>query len=205
VNDDKRAGEVIQGLRLLLKKGEMRLGPLDVNDVMRDVLRLVHSDMLNSGVGLSTRLAPDLPLVAGDRVQLQQVVLNLVVNGCDAMAAIKPADRRLVVSTETDMDGVRISVADRGCGIPPDGLERVFEAFFTTKAQGARAGPCGLPQDHRRARRTPLGCEQQRQRRKLSCDAAPCGERCGMSLIGLMRGRSQALIAPKREARRVVQ
>jgi len=141
VKDDKRAGEVIQGLRLLLKKGEMRKEPVDLNQVIREVLRLVHSDMLNSGVGLTTEFAPALPTVNGDRVQLQQVILNLVVNGCDAMAGTAAADRKLLVSTEpATADCILVSVADHGPGIPAEDLERVFDPFFTTKMQGLGLG-----------------------------------------------------------------
>ena len=141
VKDDKRAGEVIQGLRLLLKKGEMRREPLDMNEVVRDVLRLVHSDMLNSGVGLTTEFAPALPRVDGDRVQLQQVILNLVVNGCDAMAGAAAADRKLLVTTESAAaDCILVCVADHGRGIPAEDLERVFDPFFTTKTQGLGLG-----------------------------------------------------------------
>ena len=140
VADDRRAGEVIQGLRTMLKKGELRQEPLDLNDVVRDVLRLVRSDMLNAGVSLTLQLAPDLPVVIGDRVQLQQVLLNLVVNGCEAMTG--GADkRRLLVSTELAADGgARLCVADSGPGIPSQNLERVFEPFFTTKKYGMGLG-----------------------------------------------------------------
>jgi len=141
VTDDKRAGEVIQGLRVLLKKGEAQYGPLDLNDVVQDVVRLVRSQMLNAGVRLTVALAPDLPKVVGARVQLQQVILNLVVNGCDALAGVSPKDRQLDVRTETARDGfVRVCVTDRGSGILPQDLDHVFDAFFTTKVQGLGLG-----------------------------------------------------------------
>ena len=141
VNDDKRAGEVIRGLRLLLKKGEMRREPLDANEVVQDVLRLMRSDILNARVHLTSDLAPALPTVAGDRVQFEQVLLNLVMNGCDAMAGTAVSDRQLVVTTECVAgNGVRVSVADRGPGIPPEALERVFEPFYTTKSRGLGLG-----------------------------------------------------------------
>ncbi len=141
VDDDRRAGEVIQGLRLLLKKGEMRHEPLDVNEAVRSVLRLVRSDMLNGGVGVVTSLAPDLPMAKGDRVQLQQVLLNLVVNGCDAMAGVMASDRVLTVSTRSgDAGSVEVCVSDQGRGIAPENLERVFESFYTTKPHGLGLG-----------------------------------------------------------------
>jgi PAS domain S-box-containing protein len=141
VEQDKRAGEVIRRLRLLLMKGEVHRQPLDLSEVLVDVLKLVRSDLLNQGVAVKTDLVPDLPVVFGDRVQLQQVVLNLVMNGCDAMSGIERPSRRLSVRTaREDGTGVRVSVADRGCGIPQDKLARVFEPFFTTKKQGMGLG-----------------------------------------------------------------
>jgi two-component system sensor kinase FixL len=141
VSDDKRAGEVISGLRLLLTKGEMQRQPLDVNNVVGDVLRLVRSDLLNSGVLVNTELMNGLPSVQGDRVQLQQVLINLVVNGCEAMAAVDNPARQLVVRTAlTAESGVCVSVSDMGHGIPDRDLERVFEPFFTTKKHGLGLG-----------------------------------------------------------------
>ena len=99
VSDDKRAGEVISGLRLLLTKGQMQSRPLDLNHVVSDVLRLVRSDLLNSGVIVNTELMRGLPRANGDRVQLQQVLINLVVNGCEAMSHVESPARQLVVRT----------------------------------------------------------------------------------------------------------
>ena len=141
VNDDRRAGEVIQGLHLLLKNGQLRYEPFDLNEVMQSILRLMHSELLNSGVSLTTELAPNLPMVHGDRVQLQQVMLNLVVNGCEAMASAAREERQIVVSTELAADDcIQVCVTDRGLGIPLGNLERVFEPFFTTKADGLGLG-----------------------------------------------------------------
>ncbi|MBC7940245.1 MAG: PAS domain S-box protein [Chitinophagaceae bacterium] len=140
VADDRRAGEIIQGLRLMLKRGELRGELLDLNEIVRDVLRLVRSDMLNAGVSASLELAADLPAVVGDRVQVQQVLLNLIVNGYEAMASTS-SGRMLTVATELqDDDSVRLSVVDSGPGIAADSLERVFEPFYTTKANGLGLG-----------------------------------------------------------------
>jgi PAS domain S-box-containing protein len=141
VADDKRAGEVIRSLRLLFKKGEIEFQPLDVNDLVRDVLRLVRGDLLHGGIALHTELAPALPMVSGDRVQLQQVLINLVINGCEAMADNARGERLLVIGSElVPGEGVRVTVTDRGHGIPPENLHNVFEAFFTTKPQGLGLG-----------------------------------------------------------------
>jgi len=137
--DDKRAGEIIRRLRTLLRKGEVRHRPLEVNEVVLDVLRLMRSDRLNRDVAVSSELAVDLPWVEGDRVQLQQVLVNLVMNGCDAMDGAS-GDRRLTLRTAVAGGEVEVSVADRGRGIPPGELERVFEPFVSTKEEGLGLG-----------------------------------------------------------------
>ena len=141
VAEDKRAGEIIRRLRLLLKKGEVQHQPLNVNEVVQEVLKLVRSDLVNQNVTTQTELAPDLPVVHGDRVQLQQVLLNLVMNGCEAMAGTEKSARQLTIRTDRSEDGsVRVSVADCGPGIAPEKLEQIFESFYTTKPQGMGLG-----------------------------------------------------------------
>jgi PAS domain S-box-containing protein len=141
VEQDKRAGEVIRRLRLLLMKGEVHRQPLDLSEVLLDVLKLVRGDLVNQDVAVASDLAPDLPAVSADRVQIQQVMLNLVMNGCDAMSGVERARRLLSVRTGRENGGgVRVSIGDRGCGIPQEKLERVFEPFFTTKRQGMGLG-----------------------------------------------------------------
>jgi PAS domain S-box-containing protein len=141
VAEDKRAGEVIRRLRLLLKKGEVQHQPFDLNEVVREVLKLVRSDLVNQGVAAHAELAPALPAVNADRVQLQQVLLNLVMNACDAMAGGPAGDRKLIIRTGlAGGEGIRVSVADRGVGLAPDKLEKVFEPFFTTKVHGMGLG-----------------------------------------------------------------
>jgi PAS domain S-box-containing protein len=141
VQESKRAGEVIRRLRVLLKKGEIHRVPLDMNEVVDSVLKLVRSDLINQHVAVQVELVPDLPLVDGDEVQLQQVLLNLLVNACDAMAGVEIVDRRLLVRTELgDHKVVWVSITDQGCGIPPEKIERIFEPFFTTKEVGTGLG-----------------------------------------------------------------
>jgi PAS domain S-box-containing protein len=141
VAEDKRAGEVIRRLRLLLKTGEVQNQPLNVNEIVQEVLKLVRSDLVNQNFTSQTELAPYLPVIRGDRVQLQQVLLNLVMNGCDAMAGAARNNRQLTISTElSGDDSVHVSVADRGGGIDPEKLELVFEPFFTTKPHGLGLG-----------------------------------------------------------------
>ena len=141
VAEDKRAGEVIRRLRPLLKKGEVQRLPLNVNEVVLEALELVRGDLVNHGVAAQTELAPDLPVLHGDRVQLQQVLLNLVMNACDAMAGAARDDRQITIRTDLAGDGlVRVSVVDSGPGIAPDKLEQVFEPFYTTKPHGMGLG-----------------------------------------------------------------
>jgi PAS domain S-box-containing protein len=141
VEQDNRAGEVIRRLRLLLKKGEVQVQPLDVNDAVREVLKLIRGDLANQGVTAHTELGPELPRVKGDRVQLQQVLLNVLMNACDAMNENAPGDRQMVVRTElSDGADVRFSVSDRGAGVDPAKLEEVFDPFFSTKTHGLGLG-----------------------------------------------------------------
>ncbi|WP_272425427.1 sensor histidine kinase [Polyangium jinanense] len=141
VDDDRRAATIIQRMRTMLKKGAPRTDGQDLNELAREVARLVGNDVLLRGATLRLDLAPGLPRVRGDGIQLQQVALNLVVNALDAVAD-RPPDRRLVVvRTRGDgKDRVVLSVEDSGKGIAPADMERVFEAFYTTKAEGLGVG-----------------------------------------------------------------
>jgi C4-dicarboxylate-specific signal transduction histidine kinase len=141
VEEDKRAGEVLRRLRLLLKRDQGQRRPLDTNEAVQDVLGLVRGELSNLGVCARADLAADLPSAHADRVQVQQVVLNLVMNACEAMAA-EPADERLLVvrTWRLPPDGICVSVSDRGPGLCPEAREKVFEPFFTTKPQGMGLG-----------------------------------------------------------------
>ena len=141
VEDDRHASEVIHRVRELFKKGETQYQPLDLNELVQDTLRLAHTNLQNNRVTVHSNLSVHLPAIDGDRVQLQQVLLNLVMNACSAMADCAPAKRVLVVRTARWHGGdVRVSVDDQGCGIPPANLERIFDPFFTTQAQGLGLG-----------------------------------------------------------------
>jgi len=139
VADDRRAGEVIKRLRTLFRKEAVRYRPLEINEVVLDVLRMMRSDLLNRDVAVRTELAAGLPQVDGDPVQLQQVLLNLVMNGCDAMEGT-PGERRLTLRTALAGGKVEVSVSDRGRGIPPADLQRIFDPFVSTKTEGMGLG-----------------------------------------------------------------
>lgn len=134
-----RAGDVIRGLRTLLKKRDQVRVPLDCNQLVREVVRITDFELRASGFRLVQTLAPGLPPVIGDGVQIQQVVLNLIRNAFDAMAQ-QASGEVLEVATQADENWVEIRVADCGPGIPPAVAERLFEPFFTTKAQGIGLG-----------------------------------------------------------------
>jgi C4-dicarboxylate-specific signal transduction histidine kinase len=140
VSDDKRAGEVIQGLRALFKKGQREKGPLNLNELVQEVSRLLHNDAALMGVALELDLDPGLPAVEGDRVQLQQVILNLAVNGLDAVRDRPSGERHLAIRSSLHSGRARIEVADSGAGIAAGDRNRVFEPFFTTKAGGMGMG-----------------------------------------------------------------
>ena len=144
VSEDKRAGEVIRHLRLWLKKGEVQQHSLRINEVVQDVLKLIRGDLVNQRVTADVELARNLPTITGDPVQLQQVLVNLVVNACDAMSNRTIPERRLLIRTgiqnRNGSSAVTVSVTDRGGSIPEEKMEQIFEPFFTTKPKGMGLG-----------------------------------------------------------------
>jgi PAS domain S-box-containing protein len=141
VTDGHRAGDIIQRIRQLATKTEPRHARLSINDVVRDVIGLMRAELQRHDIALVPELTPDLPFVFGDRVQLQQVVLNLVVNAVEAMAAVTGRPRRLSIRSERrDQDQITVAVHDTGVGVDPDNVEKLFNAFFTTKPDGMGMG-----------------------------------------------------------------
>ena len=139
--DDERASEVIRRMRALLRKHELERLPLEINSVVEDVLQVVSGDAALRKMAISADLAPGLPKILGDRVHIQQVLLNLILNGMDAMAGELRERRRLSVRTRLSPEGlVEIAVVDSGHGIAPDKLPRLFEPFYTTKPNGMGMG-----------------------------------------------------------------
>jgi PAS domain S-box-containing protein len=141
VTDAHRAAEVIQRIRQLATKSLPRKDPLDVNGIVRDVDPLVRAELRRHEVALELDLAPGLPAILGDRVQLQQVLLNLMVNGIEAMATVTNRPRELLIrSALHEKAQVLMAVQDTGVGIDPNGVDRLFSAFFTTKLGGMGMG-----------------------------------------------------------------
>jgi signal transduction histidine kinase len=141
VADDKRAGDVIRRLRTLFKKSDTEYASLALNEVVGEVARLVRNDAVLRNVTMSLELAPDLPRVRGDRVQLQQVVLNLVLNGFEAIREHGAGERTLVIRTaREDAAAIRVEVQDSGVGVDEEDVDRMFHALYTTKVEGLGMG-----------------------------------------------------------------
>lgn len=141
ISDARRASEVIHRIRALSKKTDAEKVPLDINDVIREGSRLVRREAITHGASLRLELAPELPSILGDRVQLQQVIINLVINAIQAMASVTDRPRTLLIRSQKSEDGrVLVAVRDSGTGIEAKSVNKLFKAFFTTKPSGMGMG-----------------------------------------------------------------
>lgn len=141
IRDANRAADVVARLRALFTKKEFTLEPLDFNEALREVIALSLSDLQRHRVVLQLDFADDLPIVTGDRIQLQQVVLNLLRNASDAMVDVNDRARDLLIRTEREtVDRVRVTVRDAGVGLDPQSMDKLFDAFYTTKSGGMGVG-----------------------------------------------------------------
>ena len=141
VEDNTRAGEVIRRMRALVKKEEFEFSSLDLSEIIREIVLLVHSDAVLHNVSVRLDVDPDLPRARGDKVQLQQVLLNLLLNAFDAMRDCPADERDVLLRAELDgADMLRISVSDHGTGLTSDQLDKIFQPFFTTKREGLGMG-----------------------------------------------------------------
>jgi C4-dicarboxylate-specific signal transduction histidine kinase len=141
IKDSNRAGNVIDRIRALVKKTPPRQDQLEINEAILEVIEVTRSELLRNGVSLQTELAKGLPLVRGDRIQLQQIVLNLIMNAVEAMRDASMESRDLLISTVGDKSlGVLVAVRDSGPGLSPESLERLFDPFYTTKLGGMGMG-----------------------------------------------------------------
>jgi len=141
VRNGRRAGDVIGRIRALVAKAAPRNDQLDINEVMLEVITLTRSELRSSGTLLQTQLAGGLPLILGDRIQLQQVMLNLILNAVEAMSGSRAGSRELLIKTEQhDPRAVLVAVRDSGPGVKPESLDRLFDAFYTTKPDGMGMG-----------------------------------------------------------------
>jgi signal transduction histidine kinase/integral membrane sensor domain MASE1 len=141
IAEDERAGEVIHRLRGMLKKGDVKHEPIDMNELISSTLRLLHSELIDRRMSVSFDNAASLPATRGDVVQLQQTLLNLLVNAMDAMENVPPTRRTISITTApTDDGGVEVHIFDRGTGLPASREHKVFQPFFTTKKRGLGLG-----------------------------------------------------------------
>ncbi|WP_205927114.1 sensor histidine kinase [Rhizobium sp. P32RR-XVIII] len=139
--DGSRAGDVIRRIRALVKKAPPRKDRLDINEIIIDVIALTRSEVLRNGVSLETRLGRDLPPIRGDRVQLQQVILNFIINAIEAMSEVTERPRELAIDSGKDAStGVLVTVRDSGPGLEPESFDHLFDAFYTTKPGGMGMG-----------------------------------------------------------------
>src|SRR2546423_833256 len=139
--DARRAGDIIHGIHHFVRKSEGRRCPVNLNDIVREVLRLLASDLLGRATAVETQLAPNLPSVDANPVHLQQVLLNLVMNSLEAMQSIPIGKRRIVISTRyEDTSSVLVAVCDSGGGLPKEDLDKVFTHFYSTKPNGMGMG-----------------------------------------------------------------
>jgi C4-dicarboxylate-specific signal transduction histidine kinase len=141
VKDGNRAGDVIGRIRALIKKAPPRKDGLEINEAILEVLALTRGEVVKNGVSLQTQLAEGLPLIQGDRVQLQQAILNLIINAIEAMSGVGERSRELLIGTRKDASGgVLVAVQDSGPGLKPECLDHLFDAFYTTKPGGMGMG-----------------------------------------------------------------
>ena len=141
VKDGRRALEIIGRIRSLIKKEPPRKDALGVNDAIVELIALTRDEVIKNNVSVQTQLAEDLPLIQGDRVQLQQVILNLIINAVEAMSGVSEGSRRLLLATGKDASGrVLVTVQDSGPGLNPESFERLFDSFYTTKPGGTGMG-----------------------------------------------------------------
>ena len=140
VNDATRASAVISRIRSLLQKGAQERVELDINQIIEEVIVLLRAELTRNHLTLQTDLGLDLPRLSGDRVQLQQVVINLIMNGIDAMRNLTDRPRQLIIKSMKHADGVLVQILDSGPGVDPEEADRIFEPFFTTKSEGIGLG-----------------------------------------------------------------
>jgi C4-dicarboxylate-specific signal transduction histidine kinase len=141
VKDADRVGAIVNRMRALMQKAAPRLDPVDMNEALQEVIELTRGEALKNGVSVKTEFARGLPIIAGDRVQLQQVVLNLILNAVQAMGTVTEGAREVLITTRRiELNDLYVGVRDTGPGLSPETLSRLFEPFYTTKPNGMGMG-----------------------------------------------------------------
>ncbi|HTV28988.1 MAG TPA: AAA family ATPase [Xanthobacteraceae bacterium] len=176
ISDGRRAADVISGIRDLVKKAPARTGDFAINEAILEVIALTHTEISKNRVLVQTELAKDMPLVQGDRVQLQQVILNLIVNAVEAMSQMSDGSRDLLISTKSEPGSMQVAVRDSGPGLPQAGSEQVFKAFYTTKPTGLGMG-LSICRSIVEAHGGRLWAEPNKPRGAVFCFTLPVGEK----------------------------
>jgi C4-dicarboxylate-specific signal transduction histidine kinase len=141
VKDADRVGAIVSRMRAFMQKASPRLDQVDLNEALQEVIELTRGEALKNGVSVESQLAKDLPIIAGDRVQLQQVVLNLILNALQAMGAVSEGARKVTITTrQIELNDLYVGVQDTGPGLSPETFSRLFEPFYTTKPNGMGMG-----------------------------------------------------------------
>ena len=140
VQQGNRAADVVVRIRAMFRKAPLRKDAVEINEAIRAVVVLTHGELLKNNVAVQTQLADDLPSIQGDRVQLQIVILNLIINAVEAMSSLREGSRELLISTRNDVSGLLVTVRDSGPGLSAESLERLFDPFYTTPAGGMGMG-----------------------------------------------------------------
>ena len=194
LQNGNRASEVIGRIRALIKKAPPRKDDLEINEAILEVIALTRGEVVKNGVSVQTQLAEGLPLIQGDRVQLQQVILNLIINAVEAMSGVSEGSRELLISTGEDAsNGVLVAVQDSGPGLTPENFERSVRRILHDQARRHGHGAIDLPFDYRSSRRTDCG-------RARTCPAAPSfNSRCPCT-----QTRHRDLTNPQRGDMRIV-
>jgi len=139
--DTDRVGAIVSRMRALMQKASPRSDRVDMNEALQEVIELTRGEALKNGASVKTQFAKGLPIITGDRVQLQQVVLNLILNAVQAMAAVSDRARQVVITTrQIELNNLYVGVQDTGSGLSPETLSRLFEPFYTTKPNGMGMG-----------------------------------------------------------------
>ena len=188
MDDAQRASEIITRIRALVKKAPPQKDWLDINQIIREVIGLGQSEVQRNHVALETQLSDDMPLVFADRIQLQQVMLNLMMNAIEAMTQVTGPRELLISSGADDSKGVVVVVRDSGPGLDSKSLERLFEPFYTTKPQGMGMGLAICRSIIAGSRRPALGDQQSRSRRVVSFHPAN-GRGAGMTSGAVQRSK----------------
>jgi signal transduction histidine kinase len=190
VQDGVRAGEIVKRVRLLFKEDTLQRESVDVNEIIQEMRLLLHSEATQFGVFIRTELAAGLPQVMGDRVQLQQVLMNLMMNSIDAMKDVDGMRELIIQSQSGENCQVLISVSDTGVGLPPQQADKIFNAFFTTKPHGTGMG-MGL--------RISRSIVESHGGRLWAADNPPCGARFCFTLPTSGEKRDSVVSADRAE------